>query len=301
MWSGDGDVRPQTQSSLAVTADGENWVLFNCSPDLRQQILQTPALHPRAPTAATASGALASGSSSAMAGGLRDTPISAVVLTNADIDHIAGLLVLREKQSFNLFATARVLDVLAANPIFDALDPALVRRLPIGLDEAVEVAPDLEIEMFTVPGKVALYLEAGATGTDGVLKTDQETEDTVGLRARSRATGAEFFYVPGCARMSERLARRLDRAPLVLFDGTVWTDDEMIRSGVGNKTGARMGHMAMNGDGGSMAALSRLAIGRRIFIHINNTNPVLRRESEERARVEAAGFEIAHDGMEIRL
>lgn len=281
LWNGADGCERRSQSSLAVSVDGERWVLFNCSPDLRQQILSTPALHPRPQ-------------------GSRHSPIFAVVLTNADIDHIAGLLSLREGQAFRLYGSPRVLDVLAANPIFDALDPELVPRLPVALGQAAEVAPGLELEMFAVPGKVALYLERAVLEA-GELRTDQETDDTVGLRARDTASGAEFYYVPGCARMTETLARRLGGAPLVFFDGTVWTDDEMIRAGVGTKTGARMGHMAMAGAGGSLNVLSRLAIGRGVFIHINNTNPVLRRDSEERAQVAAAGFELAYDGMEIRL
>ncbi len=284
-WDGNGQVRPQTQSSIAVSADGEHWVLFNCSPDLRQQVLQTKALHPR----------------EVERYGRRDSPIHSVLLTNADVDHIAGLLILREKQRFTLYGTAKVLNALADNPIFNVLDPQFVSREPLALDRPVEVAPGLEVELFAVPGKVALFLEDAARAADGSLAIGAETEDTVGVRARSLSTGSEFFYIPGCARVSDALADRLNGARLVFFDGTVWVDDEMVQHGVGAKTGQRMGHMSMNGQDGSMAAFEGLGVDRKIFIHINNTNPVLLDGSSERAEAQARGWEIAYDGMEVRL
>jgi pyrroloquinoline quinone biosynthesis protein B len=126
-------------------------------------------------------------------------------------------------------------------------------------------------------------------------------EDTIGLKVRKRSTGAQLFYIPGCASVPPDLAARLTDAPLVFFDGTTWTDDEMQATGVGSKTAGRMGHMSMSGPGGSIAALSSLGIGRKIFTHINNTNPVLVASSAERRQAEAAGWEVAEDGMEIRL
>jgi pyrroloquinoline quinone biosynthesis protein B len=247
-------------------------VLLNASPDLRQQILATPALHPQAAP--------------------RHSPIAAVLLTNGDIDHVAGLLTLRESHRFDLYATAAILDVLAANPIFDALNPANVARHRLALDEAIEVA-GLTVLAFAVPGKVALYLERGEPVIGG------EGEDTIGLEVR--AGGKRFYFVPGCARLTEGLAARLENAPLIFFDGTLWSDDEMVRSGTGAKTGARMGHISVSGPDGSLAALASLDVGRRIYIHINNTNPLLLDDSPERAAVLRAGWEVAHDGMEVRL
>jgi pyrroloquinoline quinone biosynthesis protein B len=271
-WQADPAARWRTQCSLAISADGERWVLLNASPDLRQQILATPSLHPQAAP--------------------RHSPIAAVVLTNGDIDHVAGLLTLRESQPFDLYATAAILDLLGANPIFDALNPAYVVRHRMTLGQPIEAA-GVSILPFAVPGKVALYMERGEPAIGG------EGEDTIGLELR--AGGASFIFVPGCARMTGGLAARLEGAPLVFFDGTLWTDDEMRRSGTGSKTGARMGHMSVSGPDGSLAAFAPLSVGRKIYIHINNTNPMLLDDSPERAAVQRAGWEVAHDGMEVRL
>ena len=183
--------------------------------------------------------------------------------------------------------------MLAANPIFDALDPGLVRRRPVALGERFELVPGLTAELFAVPGKVPLYLEAET------VVTDLEGEQTVGVALESRAGRA--FYVPGCAAVTPALGARLGGAALVFFDGTLWRDDEMIRVGVGAKTGRRMGHVAMSGPHGSIAAFAGLGVGRKVFVHMNNTNPVLRPGSPERAEAEAAGWEIARDGMEVAL
>jgi pyrroloquinoline quinone biosynthesis protein B len=178
-----------------------------------------------------------------------------------------------------------------------------VNRQVLVLDlETDLVLPDgraagIAIEAFPVPGKVALYLEDPTAGSNfGTV-----AEDTIGLRVIDRATGRWFFYVPGCASVPDDLARRLDGAPLVLFDGTTWTDDEMQATGVGVKTGQRMGHMSMSGADGSIAAFAQLSVDRKVFIHVNNTNPVLLSDTPQRAEAEASGWEIACDGMEIAL
>ncbi|MGI9413079.1 MAG: pyrroloquinoline quinone biosynthesis protein PqqB [Hyphomicrobiales bacterium] len=282
-WDGDDRVFARTQSAIAASADGVHWALINCSPDLRQQIIATPRLHPRDPETY----------------GRRDTPIDAVVLTNADVDHIAGLLTLREKQRFALFATTRILDVLDRNGIFSVLDPECVDRREFALGSPVEIAPGLEVEAFTVPGKVALFLEGDAGAQGEGLEIGAETEDTIGLRLAARGSDKAAYYIPGCAAMTDRLNARLKGADLVLFDGTVWQDDEMISHGVGQKTGHRMGHMSMAGPDGSLAAFADLDVGRKIYIHINNTNPVLVEDSPERAQVRDSGWDVAHDGMEL--
>lgn len=273
----------QTQASLAVSADGERWVLLNASPDLRAQVLATPALQPRRLG--------------------RDSPIAGVVLTNGDIDAVAGLLTLRESWPLAVYATPRVLAVLAANSIFNVLAAEPVARRPLALGAPTALAArdgrplGLGIEAFSVPGKVALYLEEA--GIERQLA--RRSEDTIGLRISEPATGKGFYYIPGCAALDDELAARLRGAPLLFFDGTLWRDDEMIRAGLGAKTGQRMGHLSVSGAGGSMEALAPLGIGRKLFIHINNTNPILCLGSAERAAVEAAGWQVAHDGLEIEL
>ncbi len=268
--SSDG-IAPQTQSSLAVTSDGKNWALLNASPDIRQQLINTAALHPRA---------------------LRDNPIKTVLLTNGDIDHIAGLLTLREKQSFRLVMTAAIRDILAANPIFTALDPAFVAQEIVALNEPFMLVPGIEARLFSVPGKVPLFMEGENPNTA------LEGEQTVGVElvtARHRV-----YYIPGCAVVRDDLKARISGADILYFDGTLFTDDEMIRSGTGIKTGRRMGHISMSGDDGSLKALADVAVDRKIYVHINNTNPVWR-DGPERKLVEDSGFEIAFDGKEIAL
>lgn len=267
-----GRVRPQTQSSVAVTGDGVHWAVLNASPDIRHQIQSCRALHPT---------------------GLRQTPISSVLITNGDIDHVAGLLVLREKQPLTIVMTSEIARIIGQNPIFGALDRDLVKFRIVALGETFELAPGLTAELFAVPGKVPLYLE-GET-----VVTDQEGEQTVGV-ALSRGE-TQLFYIPGCARLTPALARRLDGADLLFFDGTVFTDDEMIRTGTGHKTGRRMGHMPMSGEEGSLQAFRDLAIKRKVYIHINNTNPVWWPNAPERAEAERSGWEIGFDGMDVTL
>ncbi len=258
-------------------------MIFNASPDLRQQINDNPALHPK--------------------NGLRHSPLTSVVLTNGDVDHIAGLLTLRESHPFSVYATERVLSVLRANSIFNVLNPEYVERRRMRLNEPFEICDrtgtgtGIVVEAFTVPGKVALYLEDAAAGSN----FGTQPEDTVGLRIAVRENGSHCFYVPGCAALTDDLAGRLAGAPLVLFDGTLWRDDEMIVAGVGTKTGRRMGHMSVSGVEGTMAAFERLDVKRKVFVHMNNSNPILLADSPERAAIAGAGWEAAHDGMEIAL
>ncbi len=260
------------QSSLAVSGDGTSWSILNASPDIRSQMVRARILHPT---------------------GLRDLPLASVLLTNGDIDHIAGLLTLREMQPFKLFATSEIHDILAQNPIFDALNASVVDRVRVILNEPFDLAPGLVATLFSVPGKVPLYLE----GDD--VETDLEGEQTVGVELNS--DGHKVFYIPGCAMLNDSLRKRLDGADLLFFDGTLWRDDEMVRAGLGQKTGKRMGHMSMSGEDGSIAAFADMSVKKRVFVHMNNTNPVLRPGSEETAQAEAAGWLIGRDGMEFTL
>lgn len=278
--SGQPGYTARTQSSVALSANGRDWVLLNASPDLRQQVAATPELAP------------------ATEGPARDSPIKAVILTNGDVDHVAGLLSLREGFAFSLYASQRVLETLAANSIFNVLNEQLVPRVGLEIGQPAELAGlGLKVEAFAVPGKIALYLEdAAASPAYGT-----HDGDTIGLEITASATGASFFYIPGCASVDANMATRLRGARLVLFDGTLYRDDEMIALGLSNKTGKRMGHVSMSGASGSIAAFRTLGVQRRVFVHMNNSNPVLCDGSAERAEVESAGWDIAFDGMEIRL
>ncbi len=271
--AGDPAAPPRTQASLAVSADGETWLLVNASPDLRQQIAATPALHPRP-------------------GRLRNSPIGAVLLTSGEVDAVMGLLHLRERHAFALLAAPPTLAVLAENPIFRALDPAFVPRQPLAVGEETTVL-GITLTPFAVPGKVPLFAEQG---TDPGMAEGGET-----LGVSLSAGGGVLHYIPGCAMMTETLRKRLAGAECLMFDGTLFTDDEMIRRGAGPKTGRRMGHMPMTGPGGSVEALDGLGIRRRIFVHVNNTNPALLADSPERAQLAALGWEVAEDGMELIL
>jgi pyrroloquinoline quinone biosynthesis protein B len=272
-----------TQASIAISADGEHWFLINASPDLRQQLIATPQLHPRSDK-------------------LRHSPIAGVILTNGEVDAVAGLLSMREGSPFTIYAHARVLSILRDNSIFNVLSEKNVRRRPIDIDQAFEPAlPDgapsgIGILPFAVSGKSAWYLE-GKTHPAG----DNGAGDTIGLRITDKATGRYCYFIAACAEVTEDLKTRLAGASLVFFDGTVWRDDELIVAGLGIKTGQGMGHIAMSGDRGAIERLADLDIGRKIFLHINNSNPALLHDSAERKTAERAGWQIPADGTEITL
>ncbi|RDW12400.1 pyrroloquinoline quinone biosynthesis protein PqqB [Paracoccus thiocyanatus] len=266
----DGRIPAMSQSGIAVSADGRDWALVNASPDLRQQLAGAAALRPQ---------------------GLRGTPIRSVLVTNGDIDHVAGLLTLREGQPFDLFATQAIHGVLAANPMLAALDPHLVARREVALDQPFDLAPGLAATLFAVPGKVPLYLEGER------VETELMGEQTVGVELAGG--GRRVFYIPGCASVPDWLRERIAGADALLFDGTLWTDDEMLRAGLGAKTGRRMGHVPVSGPGGSLEALRGLDLGARIYVHLNNSNPLVDPASPERAQAQAAGWQVGHDGMEI--
>ncbi len=279
---GDKAARPATQASIAVSADDEHWFVINAAPDLREQINNQPALHPKQ--------------------GLRSSPIAGVVLTNGDVDAVAGLLHLRERTSFVIYGHPRILAVLDRNPIFDVLAPDVVTRQALATGEACRLSgPDnvdagLEVTPITVPGKVALYMEDAAKGE----AFGTEEGDTIGLDIAD-ADGARLVYIANCAAVDDRVRSLAAGASVLFFDGTLWHDGEMVSSGEGHKTGQRMGHISMSGPEGTIEAFADVDIGRRIFIHINNTNPALLADSDERRTIESRGWEIAYDGMELTL
>jgi len=284
----DGSIKTKwrTQASIAVSADGDRWLLVNASPDLRQQLLQTKALWPRKSP--------------------RHSPIDAVLLTSGEIDHVAGLLSLRESQAFTLWATPRILEILGENAIFGALNPGFVTRQSFPLDQAFEPTGKhgplgFTVTAFPVPGKVPLFMEGRSQGNLGGT-----AEETVGLEITARNPGSEngaarFHYIPGCARMTPELKTRLKGSALVFFDGTLWQNDELIDLGISPKTGGRMGHMNISGADGTLAAFADLEVQRKVFIHVNTTNPVLDEGSVERAEITAQGWDVAEDGMRIAL
>ncbi|HEY0212880.1 MAG TPA: pyrroloquinoline quinone biosynthesis protein PqqB [Paenirhodobacter sp.] len=270
-----GGAEPSGQVSLALSADGLNWVLVNASPDILPQIAETPDLHPR---------------------GLRQSPIGAVVLSNGEIDAIAGLLSLREGTPFELWASDTVHTTLRDNSIFNVLKPHLVARKVLTYTTPFSPClPDgtsmgLQIRAFAVPGKPAWYLEEHKLADEG---------DTLALEIS--AHGRRAFVFTACAEITDAIRDRLRGADLVFFDGTLWRDDEMIRAGLAQKTGASMGHVSVDGPDGAIARLADLHIAQKVFVHINNSNPMLLPDSPERAAATAAGWEIGRKGARYSL
>jgi pyrroloquinoline quinone biosynthesis protein B len=275
--------RARRQESVAVSSDGRSWLLLNASPEIREQIESFPALHPQAP---------------------RHSPIDGIVLTNGDLDHTLGLLSLRESHPLVLYATERVrAGFVEGNLLYRTLQrfPGQVtwRTLSLGAEEELTGAEGrgttgLSIEAVPVSGKLPIHLER-----NGHLAP--HPEDNIGLRIRETATGRRLAYFPAAGAVTPMVGKALEDADCVFFDGTFWSGDELPAQGLGAKRAEDMAHLPVGGDAGSLAALRGLRAARRIYIHVNNTNPLLREDSTERRTVEAAGWEIAWDGMEVRL
>src|SRR4051812_26215816 len=268
-----GAARPRTQSSLAIRGGDGPWFLANASPDLRQQ-LEGLATEP-----ATA---------------VRRAPVAGVLLTDAEIDHTAGLLLLRESSTaMRVYGSEQVRRALTDGdpvlPILSSYSGVDWRTLepggPISLDGS-----SLEVESFAAGGDAPRYL--AGTGAD---------VEATGLVFRDRSTGGVLTYVPGLARLDDDVLGRLAASDVVLVDGTFWRDDELARLGIAERTARQMGHVPLSGDDGSLATLAGLERPRVILVHINNTNPVLLESSPERDAVLRAGVEVADDGLEVQL
>ena len=267
-FAADPNTRPATQCSLAVSSNGDDWLLLNASPDIRQQIIATPELHPQVAP--------------------RSSPIKAIILTGADIDAITGLLSLRERQPFSLWATDYVLNVIRGNSVFNVLDRDLVRFHAIQPGQDFEPLPGLMCQALPSPGKPPLYLEEA----QGIEPVDGSS---IGVKLTS-AQCKSLSFMPSCSEITLDILKALEGTDALFFDGTLCVDEEMVRTGEGQKTARRMGHVAMDH---SIARLCDINVGERYFIHINNTNPTLNRNSPERKIIEAAGWRIAEDGMRI--
>lgn len=273
-----GTVRAQarTQSSIAASGDDENWVLFNASPDVLQQIRSFPALQP--------------------ARTLRDTAIRAIVLIDAQIDHTTGLLMLREHRSPHpLWCTAEVReDLSAGNPLFGVLGHYCGidwHRVPLQGRFAIDGAPGIAFEALPLTSNAPPY---------SPHRDQPRPGDNIGLTLVDAKSGRKVFYAPGLGEMEEHVWTAMQAADCVLVDGTLWTDDEMIRLGASQKTSRAMGHLPQSGPGGMIEWLDRLPpTTRKVLIHINNTNPILDEESRERAELAAHAIEVAYDGMEL--
>lgn len=267
------DARPRSQESVAVSADGERWILLNASPEIRSQIENCAPLHPRAP---------------------RHSPIAAIVLTNGDLDHCLGLLSLRESHAIVVCATDEVRrGFTEGNVLYRTLErfPGQVtwRALVPGQETAID---GLAVEAVAAPGKMPIHLEgSGLTGPGR----------NIGLVIRDRNSSARLAYFPAAAGITPEVRAALEGAGCVFFDGTFWSNEELIALGLGTKRAEDMAHLPVGGAGGSLEALAGLRAPRRIYIHINNTNPLLCPGSPEARQAEAAGWEIAHDGMELTL
>ncbi|WP_445526179.1 pyrroloquinoline quinone biosynthesis protein PqqB [Streptomyces cyslabdanicus] len=267
--SGAGPAR--TQSSVAVSADGRRWFLFNASPDVRTQFEAFPGLHPHED---------------------RTTPLEAVLLTDAELDHTLGLLLLREARTLRLYATPAVRETLGAGSgILRTLErycPVEWRAMAPGAGLAL--ADGLSCRAFDVPSSKR---DRFGTGVD--------QGRVVGYRLTDERSGGTLVYLPGVQSLTPQLRGEIEGCACLLIDGTCWRDDELVRLGLAAKTSREMGHLPIDGPDGSLAQLPSLSVGRTVFVHVNNTNPVLLEDTPERRTVEESGMEVAVDGLEVQV
>ena len=279
---------PRTQSSIAVSADGESWVLLNASPDIGQQIRSHPQLHPRP----------------GLSEGLRSTPIKAVVLTDAQIDHATGLLGLREGPCIDLYATPAVFEDLTTGlPLLNVLQHYCGTRwhmLPVAGDQVsapfeIDGFASLRFTALAIPGKAPPY---------SPHRHDQEVGDNIALLVEDLRDGRRLFYSPGLARVGEQELRWMSDADCLLVDGTFWDEEEMLLAGLSGKTAAELGHLPQTASGtraGMVDVMQATSARRKVLIHINNSNPILDEDSAQRRLLDAHGIEVSYDGMEITL
>jgi pyrroloquinoline quinone biosynthesis protein B len=278
--SGTLQARARTQESIALSADNEHWFLLNASPEIRAQIESFPRLHPRGP---------------------RDSPIAGVLISNGDMDHCLGLLSLRESHPLQIYATEQVRrGFTEGNSLYATLErfpgQTTWRRLVPGQSEELKYldgrASGLDVEPLAIPGQPPLHLRG---------RLAPSAEDNVGFLIRDRINGRSLIYLSGIAALTPAVLAAIDGAQCVFFDGTFWAADELIVLGLGDKRAEDMAHLPIGGEGGSLARLAHIKTPQRYYIHINNTNPILREDSAEYAALSAAGWRVAYDGLEFEL
>lgn len=275
----DGTLRAKarTQSSIALSDDGEHWVLCNASPDIRAQLQSFAPMQP--------------------ARAVRDSGIDAIILLDSQIDHTTGLLSLREGCPHQVWCTEMVhQDLTTGFPLFNMLDHwnggLAWNRIELDGSFTIDACPNLRFSPFPLRSAAPPY---------SPHRFDPHPGDNLGLMVEDLSTGGKLFYAPGLGKVDDSLLQRMQDADCLLVDGTLWNDDEMQRRGVGTRTGSEMGHLPQNGPGGMLQVLEGFPAQRKVLIHINNTNPILDEDSAERAELDRRGVEVAFDGMSIEL
>jgi pyrroloquinoline quinone biosynthesis protein B len=274
---GSGAARARTQESVALSADGESWFLLNASPEIRAQIESFPALWPRGP---------------------RHSPLAGILLSNGDLDHCLGLLSLRESHPLVVYATDAVrAGFQEGNVLYRTLarfaGQLTWRTLEAGREQVLGADDSpLRVTAVPAPGKLPLHLEG--------LRAPSR-EDNVGFVVRDERTGGRLAYFSGVAGPAADVARAADGAGALFFDGTFWSSDELVAAGLGTRRAEEMAHWPLDGEGGSLHFLASAGARRRILIHVNNTNPILRDAGPERRALRDVGIEVAEDGMELEL
>jgi pyrroloquinoline quinone biosynthesis protein B len=267
-----GRALPRSQSTAAVSADGERWFLLNASPDIRSQLPCLPGMMPQ---------------------GVRHVPVEGIVATDAELDHTVGIVLLREARRLQLYATPSVRSILDREsrllPLTQAFADVEVTEMAIGSPIPLHYrggeGSGLTVEPFLVPAGPPRFAPAARDG------------HTVGLTVRHADTGGSCTFVPGCGALDDSLLERFETTDLLLFDGTFWSDEELIGLGISDRRARQMDHIPVSGDDGSLARLADLTQPTRIYTHINNTNPMLVENSPEHELVRAAGLQVGKDGM----
>jgi len=269
--------KARSQSSIAVSTDNKNWLLINTSPDIRSQLEAFPAIQPKV--------------------GIRDTGIKAILLIDSQIDHTTGMLMLREGKPLEVYCTEMVKqDLTTGFPLFTMLkDYCTVNHHAVPVDGSSFTIPaidDLRFYTQALKSKAPPY---------SPHRHDPHEGDNIGVIIEQISTGKKVFYSPGLGEIEPHVMTAMQEVDCLLVDGTFWTDDEMCTQNISHKRAREIGHLPQSGPGGMIEVLDGVAKARKVLIHINNTNPILDDDSEQRKILDAAGIEVAYDGLEIDL